>query len=74
MCGGIIPLPCTFSWHGTKLSRGYILMVWYLLKPSENFTFRVIQLMRMKWAKHVGFKEEMRNVYIILVEKWQGKR
>jgi hypothetical protein len=35
---------------------------------------RVIKSRRMRWAVHVACMEEVRNAYIILVGKPEGKR
>jgi len=45
----------------------------YNMYTSLNI-IRVIKLRKMSWAGHVACMEVMRNVYIILVRKPEGKR
>jgi hypothetical protein len=41
MRGSIPPLPCTSSWRGAWLRRGYVFMVLYFVKHRDNFTFTI---------------------------------
>jgi hypothetical protein len=61
--------------------RDEVLGGWRKLRNEElhNLYFpsdiiRIFKLRRMRWAEHVSCLGEMRNVYIILVGKPEGKR